>query len=69
VLVGVDPTNQNPIFAMARLVVLTGSATVGTCAPCKMVQRGSESYANKVLAQEGDCSVILPLKGTVRGYL
>jgi hypothetical protein len=34
-----------------------------------MIQWGSESYANKVLAQEGDCSVISPLKGTVQGYL
>jgi hypothetical protein len=35
----------------------------------KMIQRGSESNANKVLAQEGNCSVNYPLKGTVRGYL
>jgi hypothetical protein len=31
---------------------------VGTCALCKMIQRGSESYANKVLVQEDDCYVI-----------
>jgi hypothetical protein len=37
---------------------LSNKDIVGTCAPRKMIQRGSESYANRVLAQEGDCSVI-----------
>jgi hypothetical protein len=41
--------------------------SVGTCAPCKMIQRGSESYANKVLAQEDDCSVNLAPQGHCAG--
>jgi hypothetical protein len=40
---------------------------VGTCSPCKMIQRGSESYANKVLAHEGNCSVNLASQGHCAG--
>jgi hypothetical protein len=35
--------------------------------PSKMIQRGSESNANKVLAQEGDCSVNLASQGHCAG--
>jgi hypothetical protein len=35
--------------------------------PCKMIQRGSESNANKVLAQEGNCSVNLASQGHCAG--
>jgi hypothetical protein len=35
--------------------------------PSKMIQRGSESNANKVLAQEGNCSVNLASQGHCAG--
>jgi hypothetical protein len=35
--------------------------------PSKMIQRGSESDANKVLAQEGNCSVNLASQGHCTG--
>jgi hypothetical protein len=35
--------------------------------PSKMIQRGSESNANKVLAQEGNCSVDLSSQGHCAG--
>jgi hypothetical protein len=35
--------------------------------PSKMIQRGSESDANKVLAQEGNCSVNLASQGHCAG--
>jgi hypothetical protein len=35
--------------------------------PSKMIQRGSESDANKVLAQEGNCSVNLACQGHCAG--
>jgi hypothetical protein len=40
---------------------------VGTCSPSKMIQRGSESNANKVLAQEGNCSINLASQGHCAG--
>ena len=35
--------------------------------PSKMIQRGSESNANKILAQEGNCSVNLASQGHCAG--
>jgi hypothetical protein len=35
--------------------------------PSKMIQRGSESNADKVLAQEGNCSVNLASQGHCAG--
>jgi hypothetical protein len=35
--------------------------------PNKLIQRGSERDANKVLAQEGDCSVNLASQGHCAG--
>jgi hypothetical protein len=35
--------------------------------PNKMIQRGSESNANKVLAQEGNCTVNLASQGHCGG--
>jgi hypothetical protein len=35
--------------------------------PSKMIQRGSESNANEVLAQEGNCSVHLASQGHCAG--
>jgi hypothetical protein len=35
--------------------------------PSKMIQRGSEGNANKVLAQEGNCSVRLGSQGHCAG--
>jgi hypothetical protein len=35
--------------------------------PNKMIQRGSRSNANKVLAQEGNCSVNLASQGHCAG--
>ena len=35
--------------------------------PSKMIQRGSESDANKVLPQEGNCSVNLASQGQCTG--
>jgi hypothetical protein len=58
-------------FELARLGAIAGGfrSTNGgrqmlkLALPSKMIQRGSESNANKVLAQEGNCSVNLASQG------
>jgi hypothetical protein len=55
--------NNKDFYALLDLMIRefqTASRVVLELAlPSKMIQRGSESNANKVLAQEGNCSVNL----------
>jgi hypothetical protein len=55
--------SKNPSFPEIR----EGKLLLELALPSKMIQRGSESNVNKVLAQEGDCSVNLASQGHCAG--
>jgi hypothetical protein len=51
----------------SHIMVLSMNSLLELALTSKMIQRGSESNANKVLAQEGNCSVNLPSQGALCG--
>jgi hypothetical protein len=55
---------KQPITALSHYFL---ACLLELALPSKMIQRGSESDANKVLAQEGNCSVNLASQGHCAG--
>jgi hypothetical protein len=47
--------------------IILGVHVLELALPSRMIQRGNDNNANKVLAQEGDCSVNLASQGHCAG--